>query len=166
MSNNTQVTLWPPTASIAGKLIMAIDENNVPYLLQVSAFLNSGYQGKAFTDTDPGTLTQNEKGYWYFCGEAGTFTNFDGLSCNMNDQLWWNGTSWDLIPAISAAPTPKFEANATQGQTDFTLTVALTVNDLVHVNGRSVRSSEYSGIGTTTLTFAFGLDLGDFVIVK
>lgn len=166
MSQETQILKWIKTNALSGMFFLSIDENNNPYLVNSSSILNSGYQGKCFTDTDPGTLTINEKGYWYFCGETGTFTNFDNLTCNKNDQLWWNGAAWDRIETGSVTSSAKTEAYATEGQTDFPLSVALTVDDLVQVNGKTLPASDYSGVGTTTLVFTTGLDFGDLVIVK
>ena len=162
----TQVTKWTVITSPAGKKLFCVDENNMPFLLDANAMINSGYQGKAFVATDPGSLNSDHKGYWYFCGETGDFVNFDNTTANKNDQLWWNGSAWDLIPTGSVTSGSKYESVATEGQTVFVLDQQLTADDVVNVNGKDLFSTNYEGEGTLNLTFFVGLDLYDKVIVK
>ncbi len=93
-------------------------------------------------------------------------TNSSAISSNSSAISINTGNISSLQTSFNNLSTPKVERfSATAGQTQFTLQGNLSDTSLVFLNGSLVDNSQYSGIGTTTLTFSNALVLYDNVVV-
>ena len=92
MSDIGQSTI---VGSIKGSdFVLVVIAGKVYRIAASTFFQDSLYQGLALLTTNPDTPA---RGYWYFCNENGTYTNFGAQVATKNDRFIYNGTTWDHV---------------------------------------------------------------------
>ncbi|NOY50438.1 MAG: hypothetical protein GXO88_07750 [Chlorobi bacterium] len=91
--------------------------------------------------------------------KSATITNVSNITINSDSIA-------ALRADVSNTALNKVERfSSIQGQAKFGLTSALTINNLIFLNGNLVDITQYSGVGTDTLTFKTPLSLYDNLVV-